>query len=310
MSCLRTSVLSASFLLIFFTIFAHSTHAQSKSTMTLSPAFLDIQKDKLADGGYSITFENGENVALTVTTSFIPFTQSGQSDGTLQFLPDQPSTLANYLVPSSSQFEVAPKSKTSIQLLPTEFMDTLKGDYYEAMMFRAEPSDQSETFSRGTSISSSLALLLFVRTDPRASAQYTLGTQALGVSSIALRTPRTVQLELENRGNTYGIPRGEVTVRDAFGGVVSRGSINEDSVRILPSSRKTIEVTLAQTGPSAPAVLGSLDVVVRDDRAPSGVRLFRQTILVLDPLFIAGFCGGMFAVVMVFTILRKRNGKR
>ena len=300
------------FVLVFVALATSIANAQNKKSLTtLSPALLEMSIDNIEESGYPVMFENGENIPLDVKVTFVPFAQSGLSDGSLEFLQDEPSTLSNFLVPSSNEFRALPKSKTTIHILPNEFSKTLKGDYYEAIVFSSSPVNaSSETKKSKSSIIGSLALLVFFRSDPKATAKYTLTQDSPNIPTFMTKPPGEISLTIENRGNTYGIPRGEVKVVNLLGSTVARGIINIDSVRIIPSSSKKISVKIIPVDVPLLAYMGVFDVVLRDDRQMSARNVFRKSFFVIDPIFAAGLVVGLVTFISAILFIRIRYAKR
>lgn len=300
------------FVIVFVTFATCPVSAQNKKSLTtLSPALIEISADSVEESGYPIMFENGENIPLDVKISFIPFTQSGFSDGSLEFLQNEPSTLSSFLIPSTDEFRALPKSKTTIHILPNEFSKTLKGDYYEAVVFSSSPVNaSSESKKSNTSISGSLAVLVFFRSDSKATSKYTLTQDSPNVPTFMTRPPEEISLTIENVGNTYGIPRGEVKVVNVLGSTVARGIINVDSVRIVPSSSKKIFVKIIPVDAPLPAYMGVFDVVLRDDRQVSVRNVFRKSFFVIDPIFAAGLIVGFLVFISAILFIRIKYAKR
>lgn len=300
--------------LISYTVAFTRVYAQdNKGMSSLTPAVLDISTDSVESGGYPVTFENGEDIAVSVRASFMPFTQekSVNGQGTIRFLQRETSILQNFLTLSSPQFVVQPRSKVTINIMPNSFSKIMKGDYYEALVFGTSPINGSPVETKGDApISSSLALLIFLRSDPAARPKYSLVRDRLDLPTIMVRQPDEVSLTIENNGNTYGIPRGEARIKSIFGQNIAHGSINDDSVRIIPGGRKTIDVRIRSSAGYLPALLGVFDVELRDDRREQISVVFSKRLFIVDPLFLLGLLSGVAIFVLSILILRVRYATR
>ncbi len=280
---------------------------------SLTPALLDISTDNVESGGYPVTFENGEDTALSIRASFMPFTQDRSADGhgTIRFMQGETSILRNFLTLSATEFVVQPRSKVTINIMPNSFSKIIKGDYYEALIFGTSPLSESVVTKKSDApISSSLALLIFLRSDPTARPKYSLIREKLDLPNIMVRQPNEVSLVIENDGNTYGVPRGEVRIKSILGKNVARGTINEDSVRIIPGSSKKIDVKISTNTQYLPAFLGVFDIELRDYRQEQKSVIFSKRLFIIDPLFLMGLISGAVIFVFVILLLRVNYARR
>ncbi|MFO0703370.1 MAG: hypothetical protein U0525_01445 [Patescibacteria group bacterium] len=286
--------------------------AALKNSIQVSPAFIDIDKSVPQESGYPISIKNNDKSVITVNTKFVPFTPSKKNDGSLDFHTNEKSILQGFLSLSQEQFEIAPDETKTIYLVPNYSTKLLYGDYNEAVIFSFTSSENKEGVEKTstTSINSAIALTLFVRNNPKAAASYAVKPQNK-INSIAFTLPTEAQLVIENMGNTYGIPRGEVELSDFAGRVLARGIINTDSTRLLPASGKNINVVLNKSKDPLPMYLGVYTVKVRDSRNLTGpFTTYKSRFIGIDPVFMVIFILGTIVFVSIMVYLRYEKGIR
>jgi len=56
--------------------------------------------------------------------------------------------------------------------------------------------------------------------------------------------PNKIEMRFENSGNVHLIPRGKVEIKNSKGNIISKGIINQMSVKIMPESFRLFEVKM------------------------------------------------------------------
>lgn len=282
-------------LLVSAFVFSSSTFARSNTSVTLSPAIIDIDGSAIQEGGYPVNIFNGSDESLQVQLRFVPFSQD--SGNKITFDTKQKSVLSDFLTPSTESFQLNPGSTIVINLVPTSDIRLLREDHLESIFFDMSTSQiRDENIIKSTSISSSIAILAFFRNgrDARVSFEADLSSK---LNPIIFGIPNIYDFEITNSGNSYSIPRGLATVTDNFERVVSQGSLNTDSTRILSEQSKNIGVKMNQKEVLFPISLVKLNLDIRDSKSGKTSLVFAKTFVFVDPIFLISTMIGILLIV-------------
>lgn len=75
---------------------------------------------------------------------------------------------------------------------------------------------------------------------------YGVKLDTIKANSSLIKLPRNITIVFKNEGNTHVVPRGVVELKNPFGKLVSRGTINETSSFVLPDSSRRLSVEMTQ----------------------------------------------------------------
>lgn len=310
-SLIGLRILNVIVVLLCCLFFPKQIYATIQNSIEISPAFLDVDMSRLDYNGYPITITNRNKSALEVSTKYIPFTPAKNNDGTLDFHPDEESILSSFLPVSQDNFFISAGETKIVNIIPNETTKILSGDYYEALVFYFSPVSGGEKQNfKNTAINSALAVSMFVRTNPNAQAKYAVKPQN-PPNLVAFKLPSEVNILLENMGNTYGVPRGEIELTDFTGRVLARGIINTDSKRYLPASGKSVSVLLNKGGYTYPLYLGTFSIRIKDAKTQDRAKIvYQKKFIGIDPLFVVGFILGTIVFVSTIAVYRYEKGVR
>jgi len=249
--------------LLVFSTFTHISYAVSGSgSIRVAPALVEI--DSAVDEGVGqspIHYSNLSNQSLRIELSFLPITFNDSSPQ-MQILP-KGSLLSQYIKPSASDF-IIEAGETKTILLSYDFRSLLtSGDYYEALFARIIST--SDKANERASISEGLSTTILVKNSTKGSnPQYSISPNGIQISKIIVDQPGLVSLQVRNQGQSYGIPRGQIVLKDNFGRILGTGTINTDSTRLFPGKSKIIKVALASDQPPLITYIGKIEVRIHD----------------------------------------------
>lgn len=262
-----------------------SVLAVQKSSIRVSPAFVEIDTSQTNNADQiTIDYTNTNAQQVHIGLSFLPVTFVGDPNA-IRF-PITKSILSSHVIPSSNEFDILAGETKTIVLSLVDLNLLADADYYEALVAKVSSDSVSTTSSSG--IVGNITTLLFVRNSKSGRIpRYTVKTGTHILPRVLFSYPQQIDLSIENRGDTYGIPRGLVTMTDMAGRTVRRGAINEDSVRIFPRSSRTMNVKLVGDEVLLPAHVGFLRVDMRDQYSAHVEATLKQQIMFvyIDPLF-------------------------
>jgi hypothetical protein len=66
---------------------------------------------------------------------------------------------------------------------------------------------------------------------------------------ISTKLPQETALTFSNQGNTHIIPRGSIVIKDFFGTVVAKATINENSLYIFPGTERSVSQKITYLKP-------------------------------------------------------------
>jgi hypothetical protein len=215
--------------------------------ITVSPAIVQIS---LSRGQTSATFASQvtNNTATTAVLSLgaEDFTALNQNGG-VSFLGTSPKSannnahgLINSLVISSPQIVLKPGQSQVIPVTIANANSLAAGGHYAALTYKLDGLSTAK--GNNVSVRQTIASLIFVST-------YGQGTQTTDlttpvINSLLTSFPQTINLVLENAGNTQTTPRGIVQIFNPSSKLVSQAIINVNSGLILPQSKRLFSLAL------------------------------------------------------------------
>jgi hypothetical protein len=274
----------------------------AKSSFRVDPAFIEIDTVRdPADKQVPIRYTNESGQPVRVELSFLPVTFA--SDNTGMTFPITKSILSSHIIPSADNFLVEPGMTKTILLSFTDLDLLTSADYYEALS--AHISTQSIPDRKtGASVVANITTLVLVKNGGKdAYPIYAFEKGNDTFPPILFTYPEKLTFRISNKGRTYGIPRGLVTVTDIWGRIVYRGAVNTDSVRIFPGSIRLFDVKLLSEGFPLPMYLAQYKVDIYDAYAKGrGLLHEERSFLFLDPLFgiLALVAAPLYVIFLVY----------
>jgi hypothetical protein len=284
-----------------------SAATPTNSGIAVSPA---IEQIALGAGQSSASFKveviNNNSVAVTLQASSEDFTALNTS-GSVAFLGNSssasPHGLAYWISPIANLITIAPDSSQSVSVSITNTNTLPLGGHYGAVIFKALPSVSS---ARGNNLTANegIATLVFLTTHTGGVQAVTLDTPDVG--SVLTTLPSSIDLVLNNTGNTQTAPRGVVTISDRSGKIIARGIINIDSGLVLPDTTRLYDVNLNYLKSSF--LPGNYHLNINYEASNNSVLLtYTKSFVYINPLIIWVVAAAL--VVLIALIIRRLRPK-
>ena len=100
--------------------------------------------------------------------------------------------------------------------------------------------------TNGASINAKTAMLIFLTVEGETVSQAAILDLTRSSSNIWQR-PVSISWRVQNQGNVFLKPQGELVVRDLFGRTVGSYNANSDYGRVLPSATRRFDIMLSQS---------------------------------------------------------------
>jgi hypothetical protein len=212
--------------------------------ITVSPAIKQINLESgQSTSTYNILITNNTSSTVTLYISAQNFTALNQTGGVGLLGPSAPSEahgLSEWLKINDPILTLAPKASQSVPITIYNAQDIAPGGHYAALLVAVEPPS-SRSFGNQFSAHQVVSSLVFLTTAGHIS--YSVKLEPLQLPSITFNLPTSVNIVLDNTGNTQTAPRGLITLSGPRG-EIARGIINIGSGLILPNTSRIYTVKL------------------------------------------------------------------
>ncbi|MBP7832289.1 MAG: hypothetical protein KA035_00785 [Candidatus Levybacteria bacterium] len=297
--------LSFCVVVVFVFSFAHTSYAQSKNTITLSPAYIDVTLEKSQEEAQvSFFITNNTRKPLSLDLFSIDFQQKDDL-GTIGFLGKDADNYS-YALSSFLQFEnpyitVEPGEKEEVKVTIQNRQDLTPGSHYAAVVAREAILEADKP-----SVAPAISGLIYIT--KIGGERYNLSFKDLSFprSVVSVDNPSTAFVTLQNDGNTYLIPYGTADVHDIFGRKIYKGIINESSVRVFPQSIRRVPVYFRSTAFELPLSFNTLRLQARDSLGKTSIT-YNESYLYVNLWFFGGLI--ISGVAIIFILKRLKNKK-
>lgn len=206
--------------------------------LEVTPFLLDLEvaKGKQIQSQIDLTNRSGAPLIITVTPrDFLP-----GLDGQPEFVPDTQINDPTFSLASwvslgiVNQFTVQPNETVPVPFTLSPPANAEDGTHYGALLFSYVGSSATGSASE---IQQSVGSIILVR--------YGVGREVGNAELTASRKllfsadKVTFENKFINAGNVHVQPKGEVTVRNIFGKIVSTPFVNRDAANVLPKTDRT-----------------------------------------------------------------------
>lgn len=289
----RRFFLLAVILAICFAMFPTKwVFAASRGSMKVSPAFVEIDVSKVVEGQQvSVEYSNSSNQPIQIHLSFVPVTFAGD-DAQLIFKSTQ-SVLSSHILPSTTLFEVKPGEIKTVVLTLTNLHLLAEADYYEALVARIT---HNQVATGGAAVSANITtLVLLTKRGPNDYPVFSIPEPQKVFPPVLFSLPALITIPIKNDGPTYGVPRGEIIIKDFIGRELRHAILNESSIKVFPYSTRSITATTLGTTIALPFHAGLIQTRIRDAYSAHRLGKIEKTsyYLFVDPVFVlslATFC--------------------
>lgn len=218
--------------------------ASSVQALSLAPSILEVQANPGETKTVVVSLLNDESEPVRIESTiqkFIPLGTGGQQ----QFLsPEDTSGLPSWTFVGGVTGGLQPGEKQNVTIQIRVPSEAPVGGAYEAVFFSARPL--AEVTAGTVGLRSKIGVLILLTVGDATQAELAVSDWRLLETGTRPSLSGTAQITLKNVGRTHTTPKGELVVRNMFGGVVSRVPMNPLNARILPASERTFEASFGE----------------------------------------------------------------
>lgn len=276
-------------------------------SIEVSPAFMEISLEKPEqEKEIKITYKNYSDQSINLRIFPIDFKQKNEN-GDLTLLGQQTEgysySLSSFLSFNSTSIEVDPQGTGTLTVKAKNRQDLSPGGHYAAVIATLTADTESTGSAKIAPSVSSLILLRKVGGE-----RFNLSLKEVDWpdSLMTFSYPAAVHLLFQNEGNIHMVPYGRIEVRDMFSRLLSKGTINVSSARVLPESRRRINVDMQTTRKSLPLSINTL-VVSGQDSLRKTTFVYKGTYIFIDVTSLA-IC--LLILVLLSFFIKKRAKKK
>jgi hypothetical protein len=283
-------------------VFAKEAKNAAEGTLQLSPAYVEVTLDKPDETKQiQIFLTNNTSHQITLQMSPIDFKQK-EPEGITTFIGQDESysySLASFLSFESDTLVLEPGEKKPFTVQITNRKDVSPGGHYAAVV--AKLATDAHT-GGATYLAPGVSSLIYLRKTGGERYSASLKNVSWPSTDVVFDYQTYAQLLFQNEGNVHIIPYGLVEITDSLHRVLYKGIVNTSSARILPESRRQIDVNLKKLEWSFPISFNTVTVSGHDSLNKLHYSYNRKFIYInpLTSVFIA-------AVILLIWRVRKRK---
>jgi uncharacterized membrane protein len=212
--------------------------------LTVSPA---IEQLSLVKGQTSVHFNalitNNTKDRMSIDVYDTDFTAYNEKSG-IVFLPNlsnRPHGLAQWLQADINKTSLDPGQGQTIPVTITPDKNLAPGGHYGALVYKVISTGSAQ---KGNLIASNegVSTLVFLTTEEGSTQNVSLG--AAPIQKVSFAIPQSVNVVLNDTGNTQTVPTGWVSIVNDANKEVARGAINPEAGLILPGTSRLYSVDL------------------------------------------------------------------
>ncbi len=270
----------------------------ARELLTLDPAFQEVVlEEDQARVQTVISYKNDSEVAQEIDLFAQDFTQNDLVGG-VAFITDNetyPHTLASFLQLDKNRLILQP-GETQQLLITVENRASLSpGGHYAAVIARAVADPSSELQQP---VLPAVSSLILVRKVGGERFHLSLVSTDWQPSAVASGLPNQIELTIRNDGNVHDIPRGTLTAIGLGGRTLQQGTVNIESLYVLPGTHRKINANLNTTAVALPIDFVTLEL--QGAGQYSGITYtWEESVIVVawyTPIIVAVFFGLVFVL--------------
>jgi hypothetical protein len=217
----------------------------SSQGLSITPAFQEvIFEENDREKTSSFLLKNDTDQRLTFEFQIVPYGTMDLEGGLSSFNPslNKAAGTLDYIQFDVPELTLEPGEFQELDFRVVNRSSLAPGGHYVAVVSKivSQTKDKQE-------IVPAVGALVMIRKKSGEQANLSLTNVKHVSSGIVFSLPRRTILSFENRGNVHVIPRGSIKVSDMFDRVVMQGTINENSIFVLPERSRDIEVMLKKS---------------------------------------------------------------
>ena len=226
------------FVIIFLVSIDSVTAIDSNKGLYVSPPFTDME---IGSGDiqkyFDLELKNNGAGTLMVNLSVVDFGTLDESGG-VAFLTtskepgDRKYALASWVSLEKDWVIIEPGKTEKVKITILNKQSLSAGGHYGAVV--ATIKTESKVSKDYVGLNQSLASLIYIQ--KTGGEKKSLVINKIDFESNFLRFPNLIKLRFENNGNVHLVPRGKIEVKNRWGEIVVKATINEASAVIMPES--------------------------------------------------------------------------
>jgi hypothetical protein len=282
---------------------------QTERGITLSPAIVQASVSS-TEAEHQLTFKvtNNTDVVQNLDISTADFNTLDETGG-LVFVGANPTELqkkyglATWLRLPQTNLTLQPKQMADISAVVTNQSSLAPGGHYGALMLAQRDAGSQGSSNNKVAVHPIATSLLFV-------SKIGGDTHKLQLTDVEtphniIKLPSVVTLRFHNNGNTHLTPRGEVTVTDPKGKLISKGIINDNSGIILPETYRRYSVSLRKL--STPIIPGNYNIAVKFHfDGYEKIRSYKSRVLFLTPILIIAAVATIAVIISTVILFKSK----
>lgn len=301
------SIIFSALGLFFLTLgFAPRIFASTQNVLEVSPAYLDVTLGKTeARKTIQITYTNKSNQSVALELYPIDFNQSDDT-GAYGFLGQSPGSysysLSSFLSFESNRIDLDPGQKHVFTIVVQNRPDLSPGGHYAAVVAR----QIQDSTSTAESVAPAVSTMIFL--EKKGGERFNVSLQDVDWPGfpVEISYPSQLMLTFQNDGNVHVLPYGTVIIKDMFGRVVDKGSINESSLKVLPETRRIIAVTMHGIAVSLPISFNTISINGHDSQNKTNFS-YSDTYFYVNPFFLLSIVVLFIAAIFLLRYKRKKK---
>lgn len=281
--------------------------AKNNGSLEIYPAYVDVTLDKPHEQKtIDFYFHNHSSQPISLNMFAIDFKQTDLT-GIVTFLGEESKSfsysLTSFLSFESDRLDLGPDEKKKFTVLVANRDDISPGGHYAAIVARMIQNKQKNSTSM---VAPSVSSLIYLQKTGNETFKLDLVSVDWPQNFFIFNYPHSFKLLFQNEGNIHVIPYGTVEVKDMFNRLIYKGTINTDSIRIFPETRRYIGTELVRTAFSMPLSLNTL-LIQGDDSLKKTNYLYKETFLFVNPVLLT-----VLVIVLIFSLFiwRLKYGKK
>lgn len=237
-------------IILVLLVSARPAHAQTLGEgLTISPPIFELTLKPGETTTQTIKITNPTANLMEVYPQAMNFTASGES-GEPAFLPvtseEEKFSLGSWIKFTQTKIALTPQQVVEWQFQIVVPPDAEPGGHYGVVFLGTEPPKAEQNISQ-VAIASMIGSLVLVRA-PGAIAEKGVLEEFIA-NKFFFKPPVQFTLRIQNQGNVHFKPNGEITIKDWWGKIADKVTVNQAKGNVLPeSTRKFEEKWLPKTG--------------------------------------------------------------
>ncbi len=283
--------------------------AQANELLTLDPAFQEVVlEENQARVQSVVTYKNDSESVREIELFARDFTQADALGG-VAFITDSniyPHSLASFLQLDKNRLVLQPGETQQVLVTVENRASLSPGGHYAAVVARVVVDAKPEMEQP---ILPALSSLFLVRKVGGERYHLSLVSTDWQPRTVATKLPSQIELMLRNDGNVHDIPRGTLTATGLGGRTILQGTVNEESLYVLPGTHRKIDINLRSTVQALP--IDFVTVTLQGTGQYSAITFTWQESVILIAWYVPVILVIVSAISLVwyFKIRKKQHAK-